>query len=123
MKKFAFIGAGSLQFTSTCVKDLLHFDAFRPCEIRLMDTNEEHLKMITKVVERTAKEMDCPECVIIPTTDRVEALKDADGVLVTVFNGDVDVWRHEIEIPKKYGIDVNVGDTRNVAGIFRALRN
>ena len=123
MKKFAFIGAGSLHFTSTCVKDLLHFDAFRPCEIRLMDTNEDNLRMITKVIERTAKEMECPECVIIPTTDRAEALKDADGVLVTVFNGDVDVWRHEIEIPMKYGVDVNVGDTRNVAGIFRALRN
>ena len=65
MKKFAFIGAGSLHFTSTCVKDLLHFDAFRPCEIRLMDTNEDNLRMITKVIERTAKEMDCPECVIV----------------------------------------------------------
>ena len=33
MKKFAFIGAGSLQFTSKTVKDLLTFDAFKECEI------------------------------------------------------------------------------------------
>ena len=27
-----------------------------------------------------------------------------------------------MEVPKKYGVDINVGDTRGVAGIFRALR-
>jgi alpha-galactosidase len=32
------------------------------------------------------------------------------------------VWRHDIEIPKKYGIDINVGDTRGPSGIFRFLR-
>ena len=34
----------------------------------------------------------------------------------------MDVWRHDIEIPKKYGIDTNIGDTRGPSGIFRALR-
>jgi alpha-galactosidase len=32
------------------------------------------------------------------------------------------VWRHDIEIPKKYGVDINVGDTRGPSGIFRFLR-
>ncbi len=123
MKTFAFIGAGSMQFTTSCICDLLHFPAFRPCEIRLMDTNPQHLAMIEKVVRRLTEAMDCPDCRIIATGDRAEALQGSDGVLCTVFNGDVDVWRHEIEIPKKYGIDMNVGDTRSVAGIFRALRN
>ncbi|MCL2640065.1 MAG: alpha-glucosidase/alpha-galactosidase, partial [Phycisphaerales bacterium] len=43
-------------------------------------------------------------------------------VLCTILAGDVDVWQHDILIPKKYGIDTNVGDTRSVSGIFRALR-
>ena len=43
--------------------------------------------------------------------------------LCTVFNGDVDIWQYDILIPEKYGIDINVGDTRSVSGIFRALRN
>lgn len=67
--------------------------------------------------------MECPDCKIVKTMDRAEALKGADGVLCTVFNGDVDIWRYDIEIPKKYGVDINVGDTRSVSGIFRALRN
>ncbi len=123
MKKFAFIGAGSLQFTSSCTRDLLTFPAFKDCEFVLMDTNAENLKNITRVVEKIALEMNCPDCKITATDDRATALKGADGVLCTVFNGDVDIWQHDILIPKKYGVDINVGDTRSVSGIFRALRN
>ncbi len=123
MKKIAFIGAGSLQFTSSCTRDLLTFPAFKDCEFALMDINAENLANITKVVEKIRDEMDCPDCRITATTDRREALKGADGVLCTVFNGDIDIWRYDIEIPKKYGVDINVGDTRSVSGIFRALRN
>lgn len=123
MKKFAFIGAGSLQFTTSCLRDLLTFPAFKDCEVRLMDINKEHLDAMEKICIKITEAMDCPECKIIKTMDRVEALKGADGVLCTVFNGDVDIWRYDIEIPKKYGVDINVGDTRSVSGIFRALRN
>ena len=123
MKKFAFIGAGSLQFTSSCVRDLLTFPAFKECEFALMDTNADNLKSIEKVVKRIVENMDCKGCIITATTDRAEALKNADAVLCTVFNGDVDIWQHDILIPEKYGIDMNVGDTRSVSGIFRALRN
>jgi alpha-galactosidase len=42
--------------------------------------------------------------------------------MVTILAGETDVWRHDIEIPKQYGVDINVGDTRGPAGIFRALR-
>ncbi len=41
---------------------------------------------------------------------------------VTIRRGATSVWQHDILIPKKYGIDTNVGDTRGPSGIFRALR-
>ena len=123
MKKFAFIGAGSLQFTSSVMRDLLTFPAFRDCEIALMDCNPENLECIRRVCEKIKAAMNCPNCRVSATLVRAEALKGADGVLCTVFNGDIDIWRHDIEIPKKYGVDINVGDTRSVSGIFRALRN
>ena len=47
-----------------------------------------------------------------------EALKGADAVLCTILAGGVDVWRHDIEIPKKYGVDTNVGDTRGPSGLY-----
>ena len=121
--KISFIGAGSVHFTKNCVRDLLTYPAFSECEFALMDTNTYNLDRIYEICENILKVMNCPKAKITKTTDRTEALKGADGVLCTVFNGDVDIWRHEIEIPAKYGVDINIGDTRNVAGIFRALRN
>ena len=123
MKKFAFIGAGSLQFTTSCVRDLLTFPAFEECEFALMDINPDNLTRIEDIVKTIVEKMDKPKCKVTATMDRREALTGADGVLCTVFNGDIDVWEHDILIPKKYGVDINVGDTRSVSGIFRSLRN
>ncbi len=38
---------------------------------------------------------------ITATLDRADALKSADGVVVTILAGGVQVWRHDIEIPKR----------------------
>ena len=122
MKKFAFIGAGSVTFTRTVVRDLFTFPSFKDAEIALMDINPEKLEYIRKCCEKIKKAMGV-SAKITATTDRIEALRGADGVVCTVFNGDIDIWRYDIEIPKKYGVDMNIGDTRSVAGIFRAARN
>jgi alpha-galactosidase len=121
VKKIAFIGAGSFGFTRSLVRDILSFPAFRDATIALMDISEERLSYIHRAVDRIIKEGEYPARVIA-TTDRAEALKDADGVVITILQGGVHVWRHDVEIPKKYGVDINVGDTRGPAGIFRALR-
>lgn len=122
MKKFAFIGAGSFVFTRNVVRDILTFPAFEDCEIALMDIHPGRLEGIRRCVQRIV-DMSGKPAKVTTTLSRVEALTGADGVLCTVFNGDTDVWRYDIEIPKKYGVDINVGDTRSVSGIFRALRN
>jgi alpha-galactosidase len=121
MKKFAFIGGGSFGFTRALVRDILTFPAFRDAEIALMDIDAERLNYIKQACEKIAAAGGYP-AKITATTDRAEALKGADGVLCTILAGDVDVWRYDIEIPKKYGVDINVGDTRGPAGIFRMLR-
>ena len=120
-RKFAFIGAGSLGFTRDLVRDLMTFDAFGDCTIALMDINEKRLAYAKKGIERIIREGNYGARVEA-TTDRIEALKDADGVVITILQGGVDVWRHDIEIPKKYGVDICVGDTRGPSGIFRFLR-
>ncbi len=121
MKKITFIGAGSFGFTRTLVRDILTFPALADSTIALMDIDPVRLAAIKKAVDKIVDAGNYPARVIA-TTDRAEALKDADGVVCTILAGGVDVWRHDIEIPKKYGVDINVGDTRGPAGIFRALR-
>lgn len=121
VKKIAFIGAGSFGFTRNLVRDILTFPALQDCTLALMDIDDNRLAYIKKAVERIIAEGNYP-AKVIATKDRAEALKGADGVLCTILAGGVNVWRYDVEIPKKYGVDINVGDTRGPAGIFRALR-
>lgn len=120
-KRFAFIGAGSFGFTRGLVRDLLTYKAFQDATIVLMDIDEGRLATIKKAVERIV-DAGQYQARVVATTDRAEALKGADGVVTTILAGDVDVWQHDILIPKKYGVDTNVGDTRGPSGIFRFLR-
>ena len=120
-KKIAFIGAGSIIFTRNLVNDLLTYPAFADATIALMDIDAERLAYIKRAVDRIVTEGRYPASVVA-TMDRREALMGADGVVTTILHGDIDVWQHDILIPKKYGVDTNVGDTRGPSGIFRFLR-
>ncbi|NPV81857.1 MAG: alpha-galactosidase [Firmicutes bacterium] len=121
MAKITFIGAGSMVFTRNLVRDILTFPLLADATISLMDINEERLNFAKRAVEKIINQGKYP-AKIEATTDRAKALEGADAVLCTILAGDVQVWRHDIEIPKKFGVDINVGDTRGPAGIFRALR-
>jgi len=121
MSKITFIGAGSFEFTRTLVRDILTFPRLADATICLMDIDAERLRFIEKAVRRIVREGRYP-AKVETTTDRRKALEGADAVLCTILAGGVQVWRHDIEIPKSYGVDTNIGDTRGVSGVFRALR-
>ena len=121
MTKIAFIGAGSLEFTGELVRDILTFPLLQDATISLMDIDAERLKFAETAVSKIFTEGIYPANVVA-TLDRAEALKGSDVVLTTILSGSTEVWRHDIEIPKKYGVDINVGDTRGPSGIFRFLR-
>ena len=120
-RRIAFIGAGSFGFTRSLVRDLLSFPAFADATIVLMNIDADRLSTITRAVKRIVEAGNYP-AQVIATQDRTEALKGAHGVVTTILAGDVDVWQHDTLIPKKYGVDINVGDTRGPSGIFRFLR-
>jgi alpha-galactosidase len=121
MTKIAFIGAGSLVFTKNLVRDLLTFPAFEDCTIALMDIHSERLGFAKNAVDNIIAAGNY-KAKVETTTDRAEALTGADGVVCTILVNDLNVWRKDLEIPKKYGVDINIGDTRGPSGIFRFLR-
>lgn len=121
MTKIAFIGAGSLGFTRNLVRDVLTFPLLQDATLTLMDIDPERLEFAQNAVQRIVNLGKYP-AKVEATMNRAEALEGADVVLVTILSHGVDVWRHDIEIPKQYGIDTNIGDTRGPSGIFRALR-
>ncbi|MGI6494651.1 MAG: alpha-galactosidase [Kiritimatiellia bacterium] len=119
--KIVFIGAGSLGFTRKLVCDCLTFATMRDAEFALVDINPDRLAMAKAACEKIV-EMGRYPATVSATTDRRKALKGADAVITTILCGDIEVWQHDILIPKKYGVDINIGDTRGPSGIFRALR-
>ncbi len=121
MARITFIGAGSLGFTRGLVRDILTFPLLKDATLVLMDVNKERLEFARRAVGSIIEKGGYPARVEA-TLDRQEALKGADAVLCTILVGKTNVWGHDIEIPMKYGVDTNVGDTRGVSGVFRALR-
>ena len=121
MARIAFIGAGSWGFTRGLVRDVLTFDSTKDATLVLMDIDKERREFARKACQSIVDRGNYP-AKIVATMDRKEALKGADAVIITILSGGVNVWKHDILIPKKYGIDTNIGDTRSISGIFRALR-
>lgn len=122
MKKITFIGAGSFDFTRELVRDILTYDAFQDVHICLMDIDAKKLSYIERACHKIKEAGNYP-ATIEATLDRQKALEGADGVVITVLTAGPDIFRTDIEIPKKYGVDLCVGDTRGPAGIFRFLRS
>lgn len=122
MAKITFIGAGSLVFTRNLVRDLFTFPAFKDCTVALMDIDEERLAYAKQSVDKIIEAGKYTSVKVETYTDRVEALKGADGVLCTVLTHDRSIGDLDLIIPKEYGVDINIGDTRGPSGIFRFLR-
>lgn len=122
MPKIVIIGAGSVMFTRQTLSSLFSFPSLRKARIVLEDLNPEVLdrarKLITAMVEQNGL-----KAIVSATTDQREALKDADFVICAIQVGGLDAWRLEMDIPRKYGVIQEVGDTLGPGGIFRALRH
>lgn len=122
MRKITFIGAGSMVFTRNLVMDILQFEAFADVELCLMDIDAKRLAYAQRCVDKVVAAMHAG-ATVTTTTDRRRALENADGVVCTVFHGDTQIAKLEVDIPYQFGVSMNIGDTRSVGGIFRALRN
>ena len=121
MPKIAFVGAGSLGFTRTLVTDMMSYEDLADSTISLIDIDERRLDYAKRAVDRIMQAGSYP-AKVEATLDRAEGLKDADIVIITILADGVKGFRPEIEIPMKYGVDFNVGDSYGTAAVFRTLR-
>jgi alpha-galactosidase len=119
--KIAFVGAGSLGFTRGLVADMMSYEELADSTISLIDIDEERLTYARNAVNRIMQVGGYP-AKVEATTDRSVGLKGADIVVITILVHGPDGIRAEIEIPMKYGIDFNVGDSYGTAAVFRTLR-
>ena len=120
--KIAIIGAGSIQFTRTLMRDTLGVPEFRDAVFALHDCNASNLDMITQLARRDIKANKLP-AKVVPTLNRRKALEGAEFVLNTTRIGGLEAFRTDIDIPLKYGVDQCVGDTLCIGGIMYGQRN
>ncbi len=120
--KIAMIGAGGTNFPLRLMGDLLSFTALQNAEYALMAIDGDRVEVTASAAREVAARYGLsPE--IAATTDRRAALDGADYVIVTFQVGGLEAYRHDVEIPRRYGLDQTVGDTLGPGGVFRFLRS
>jgi alpha-galactosidase len=121
MIKIAMIGAGSLVFCQTLVKDILVTKVLEDAEICLMSRTRPKLDKMHDYVSRVIRDNKLP-AKVSSTLSRREALMGAKYVIVMIQVGGVDAFGMDYKIPLKYGVDQCIGDSLGPGGVFRALR-
>ena len=119
--KVAMIGAGSVGFTRRLTQDILAVPELRDTTFAYMDLSEHNLEMVAQLSRRDI-EKNSLTARIQTTTDRREALEDADYVVSMIRQGGLDAFQLDIDIPLKYGVDQCVGDTICAGGIMYGQR-
>jgi alpha-galactosidase len=122
MPKITIIGAGGYVFPVRLCVDILSFPELRDSTLHLYDINPQSLARTHGLIQGLVKRLQYPT-VVESGTDRKRALAGADFVIVAFQVGGVNAYRHDVEIPRRYGVDQPVGDTLGPGGVFRGLRS
>ena len=121
MPKITLIGAGSVVFTRNLCSDILLTPVLQESTIALMDIDPARLAQARDLVQALVDQRGL-KAQVVATTERREAVQDADYVITTFQQGGLDAYALDIEFPQRYGVEQCVGDTLGPGGVFRALR-
>jgi len=120
--KIVLIGGGSVSWGPRMITDLALAEGLRGSTITLVDVDAVALERVRQLGEMIVAQTG-HHVTLEATTERREALRGADYVIVTISAGGFETMRHDLAIPWKYGIRHAVGDTIGPGGLSRALRN
>ena len=109
-RKIAMIGAGSVVFCKTLISDIMATPALSDSEFALMDLSEIKLRRMETFVKRMIKDNGL-QASVYATTNRQDAIKNADFVVVMMQVGGMEAFGVDYNIPLKYGVDQCIGDT------------
>ncbi len=119
--KIVVIGAGSYFFGRPVIWNVANSPVMRGGTLALVDTNPNTVKTMVGLAEKTFEAVGAPTRVV-GTTDRREALVDADFVVLAFSDRNAYFRGVDCTIAEKYGVRMCSGDTIGPGGVFRALR-
>ena len=120
--KIVLIGAGSAQFGLGMLGDIFQSKILKGAEICLMDINPATLASTAKKAADHVNSRGLPFS-ITSTTDRKEAVKDADFVIISIEVGNrFELWDMDWTVPQQFGVNQVYGENGGPGGLFHALR-
>ena len=120
--KISFIGAGSIGFTQTLVRDLLKVPEFQDITFSFHDISEKNLDLVSRLIQKDIEQNKLP-AKIEQSTDRKKSLDGAKYIINCTRIGGLEAFEYDINIPLQYGVDQCVGDTICAGGILYGQRN
>ncbi|MGD9211638.1 MAG: hypothetical protein PVI90_12710, partial [Desulfobacteraceae bacterium] len=123
MNKVTIIGAGSTMFTRQILSSLYCYPELAELHVTLEDLDAKFLERTLALTYKMLEQEGLDPRLVSATTDQRKALKNANFVINCVQVGGIDPWKLDMEIPRKYGVIQEVGDTLGPGGVMRALRH
>ncbi len=119
--KIVFIGATSMSFGLSMLRDIFSSDELRGSTLTLVGRNAQTLAKITDLA-RLLNAKSGAGLIIEQTTDRRAAF-DGTGFVVNAAAIDRNrLWKLDWEVPRKYGIHHTLGENGGPGGLFFTLR-
>ncbi len=121
MPKVTIIGAGSAEFATELMTDILLAPGLKSGTFALVDVDAERLELAHRMAEFLIQHTD-HDWTVEASTDRSRVLAGSDFVISTIEVAGLANVRYDYDIPLKYGVDQCIGDTIGPGGLFKALR-
>ncbi|HIU31455.1 MAG TPA: alpha-glucosidase/alpha-galactosidase [Candidatus Caccousia avistercoris] len=119
--KIVFIGAGSMSFGVPTFRDIFTTEKLRGATLWLVDIDPENLERMYGLALKM-NEVSGLALHIEKTENRREALPGADFVINSLAIERCDLWKHDFQVPKKYGIRHCLGENGGPGALYFTMR-
>jgi alpha-galactosidase len=119
--KLVFIGAGSMSFGVPTFKDIFSSKKMKGAHLCLVDINEENLDRMYKLANKI-NDISGMGLKIEKTTERRDVLCGADFVISSLAIERCDLWKHDFNVPKKYGVRHTLGENGGPGALYFTMR-
>jgi alpha-galactosidase len=119
--KIVFIGAGSMSFGLSMLKDVFSSQELVGSTFTLVDTNRGNLTHMTRLAQLMNQNSGAG-LKIESTINRRLAMDGAEFVVNSTAIDRNKLWKLDFEIPRKYGIRHTLGENGGPGGLFFTLR-
>ncbi len=119
--KIVFIGAGSISFGLSMLKDVFSSRELKGSTLSLVDIDKEALDRMYRVAVEMNR-LSGAGLIIEKTHKRREALSGAKFVVNSIAVERCALWRYDFLVPKKYGIRHTLGENGGPGALFFSMR-